>query len=49
MSKVFDVVAGAGVLIAIFLFLFHGDKTVKIITSLSSAATSAITSLQGRG
>lgn len=48
MSKIFDVVAGAGVLIAIFLFLFHGDKTVKIITSLSSASTNSIKALQGR-
>lgn len=49
MGKFFDIIAGAGVLIGIFLFLYHGDKTVKIITSLSSAATNSITALQGRG
>lgn len=48
MSKVFDVIAGMGVLIAIYLFLTNGDKTVKIINSFSTAARQSITALQGR-
>lgn len=48
MSKFFDIVAGVGVLIGLFLFLYHGDSTVKIITSFSNAARGTITALQGR-
>ena len=48
MNKIFDIVAGVGMLIAVFLFLYHGDNTVRIITSFSTAARQTINALQGR-
>jgi hypothetical protein len=47
-NKIFDVIGGIGVLIAIFLFLNNGGATTKIISSLASNATAGIKTLQGR-
>lgn len=49
MGKVFDVIAGIGVLIAIFLFLTRGNETVQIISAIGGTTANMIKSLQGRG
>lgn len=48
MNKVFDVVAGIGLLIAIYLFLKNYKATTSIISSISSNGISGIKTLQGR-
>jgi hypothetical protein len=48
MNKVFDVLAGIGILIGIYLFLANGNQTVSIINSIASNTTSGIKVLQGR-
>lgn len=48
MNKIFEVVSGIGILIAIFLFLNNYKATTSIITSFSSNAISGIKTLQGR-
>lgn len=48
MNKVFEVVSGIGILIAIFLFLNNYKATTSIISSISSNAVSGIKTLQGR-
>ncbi len=48
MNRVFDVVSGMGILIAIFLFLNNGQATVSIIQTIGSNTTSGIRTLQGR-
>lgn len=48
MNQILAVVTGIFVLIAIFLFLDKGDKTVKIISVLAGNATTGIKTLQGR-
>jgi hypothetical protein len=48
MNRVFDVVSGMGILIAIYLFLANGKSTVDIIQTIGSNTTSGIKTLQGR-
>lgn len=48
MNKIFDIIAGAGMIIALYLFLSHGDSTVRIIQSFSTGARQTIAALQGR-
>lgn len=48
MNKVFDAIAGIGMLIAVYLFLANAKSTTSIISSLASNATSGIKTLQGR-
>lgn len=43
-----ELLAGTGILIAVYLFLSNGDKTVNIIKALSGAYTSGVKTLQGR-
>ena len=49
MNKIFDVIAGIGVLIGLFLFLTRGDETVKIISAIGGTTAQMVKSLQGRG
>lgn len=42
------IITSVFVLVGIYLFLSNGDRTAKIITSISSSATSGIKTLQGR-
>jgi hypothetical protein len=42
------VIAGMGLLIAVYLVLSRGDDTAKIVTALASNTTSTIKALQGR-
>jgi hypothetical protein len=48
MNRIFDVISGMGILIAIFLFLNNGNSTVSIIQTIGSNTTSGIRTLQGR-
>lgn len=48
MNRIFDVVSGMGILIAIFLFLNNGRSTVDIIQTIGSNTTAGIRTLQGR-
>lgn len=48
MSKVFNVISGIGVLIAIFLFLNNSKATTSIIGTIGSNSISGIKVLQGR-
>lgn len=48
MSKLVQVLTGIGMLIAIYLFLANGSKTVQIIESLASNGVKGIKTLQGR-
>lgn len=48
MNKIFDVIGGIGILIAIYLFLSQSKATTSIISSMASNATSGIKTLQGR-
>jgi hypothetical protein len=48
MNKVFEVVSGIGVLIAIYLFLANGNQTTAIINTIASNSISGIKTLQGR-
>lgn len=48
MSKVFDVLAGIGILIGIYLFIANWNGTVKIIDTLATNAISGVKTLQGR-
>lgn len=48
MGKVFDVLAGMGVLIGIYLFLSKGKETTSIINAIASNTISGIRTLQGR-
>jgi hypothetical protein len=48
MNKIFDVVAGIGLLIAIYLFLRNYKATTSIISTFSSNAIKGIKTLQGR-
>jgi hypothetical protein len=42
------VIAGIGVLIAIYLLVSNADQTAKIIQTISSNSIAGITTLQGR-
>lgn len=48
MNKVFEVVSGIGILIAVYLFLSNYKATTSIISSLASNSISGIKVLQGR-
>lgn len=48
MNKVFDVIAGVGLLIGIFLFLNNSKATTSIIQTISTNSISGIRTLQGR-
>jgi hypothetical protein len=48
MNKVFDVLSGIGILIAIYLFLVNGKSTTSIISTIASNTTAGIKTLQGR-
>jgi hypothetical protein len=48
MGKIFDVISGMGILIAIFLFLNNGNSTVSIIQTIGQNTTAGIKTLQGR-
>lgn len=48
MNRIFDVVSGMGILIAIFLFLNNGNSTVSIIQTIGQNTTAGIKTLQGR-
>lgn len=48
MNKVFEVVSGIGILIAVFLFLNNYKATTSIISSLATNSISGIKVLQGR-
>ena len=47
-NKVFEVVSGIGILIALFLFLNNYKATTSIISSIASNSISGIKTLQGR-
>jgi hypothetical protein len=49
MKNIIAILTGIGLLIAIYLFLSNGDKTVKIIDVIASNTTTGIKTLQGRG
>lgn len=48
MNKVFEVISGIGILIALFLFLNNYKATTSIIQSLATNSISGIKTLQGR-
>jgi hypothetical protein len=48
MGRVFDVISGMGILIAIYLFLNNGNSTVSIIQTIGNNTTAGIKTLQGR-
>ncbi|MCU5087553.1 hypothetical protein OCA23_30290 [Bacillus cereus] len=48
MGRVFDVVAGIGILIGIYLFLSNGKQTVSVINAIAGNSISGIKTLQGR-
>ena len=48
-AQISELLSGTAILIAIYLFLRNGDKTVAIIKALSSAYTSGVKTLQGNG
>jgi hypothetical protein len=48
MGTIGKALSGIGILIAIYLFVYNGDKTAKIISTLGSNTTMGIKTLQGR-
>lgn len=48
MNKIFDVISGMGILIAIYLFVKNWNGTVKIINALSKPSIELVETLQGR-
>jgi hypothetical protein len=48
MNKLFDVIAGMGILIGIYLFVRNFNGTVKIINALGGNTTKVVEVLQGR-
>ena len=44
-----EILSGTAILIAIYLFLSNANESVAIIKSLSSAYTSGVRTLQGKG
>ncbi|MED3836811.1 hypothetical protein [Peribacillus frigoritolerans] len=48
MTKVFDMIAGIGMLIGIYLFLSNGRETVSIIEAMGKNSIAGIKTLQGR-
>ncbi|WP_162840055.1 hypothetical protein [Bacillus licheniformis] len=47
-NKFFDVIAGIGILIGIYLFLKNSKATTSIISTIASNTTAGIKVLQGR-
>jgi len=43
-----SIVGGAFILIAIYLFISDGDKTVQVINALANNSVLAVKTLQGR-
>lgn len=48
MNKIVDVLAGIGILIAIYLFIANGTNSVRIVNALGTNTISGIKTLQGR-
>jgi hypothetical protein len=48
MNKVFDVLAGVGFLIGMYLLLSQSKATTSIISTIASNTTAGIKTLQGR-
>ena len=48
MKDIVAILTGIGMLIAVYLFLSNGDKTVKIISTIAENTTAGIKTLQGR-
>lgn len=46
--KLGNILAGIGILIAIYLFISRGDTTVKIIQTIAQNSIQGIKTLQGR-
>lgn len=49
MREIGNILAGIGLLIAIYLFLSHGSTTAKIIQTIAENSIAGIKTLQGRG
>lgn len=49
MREIGNILAGIGILIAIYLFLSRGNITVRIIQTMAENAIAGIKTLQGRG
>ena len=49
MKGLMGVIGGAFILIAIYLLVYNGDKTVQVINALSGPTIQSIKTLQGRG
>ena len=47
-KKIIEVLSGIGLLIAIYLFLTNGTKTVAIVNSIAENSVKGIKTLQGR-
>lgn len=47
-GKIMTVLSGVGVLIAIYLFLSHGNETTSIVRTLGTQSINAVQVLQGR-
>jgi hypothetical protein len=48
MNRMFDIISGMGILIAIYLFVKNFNGTVKIINALAGNSTKMVEVLQGR-
>ena len=49
MSTIEKFFAGAFALIAIYLFIYNGDKTSQVIKAFASGSSNIFATLQGRG
>lgn len=49
MREIGNILTGIGLLIAIYLFLSHGNTSVRIIQTIAQNAIAGIKTLQGRG
>lgn len=47
-AQLSELIAGTGILIAIYLFVSNGDKTVSIIKALGGSYAQGVKTLQGR-
>lgn len=48
MTRLVEIVAMGFIVIAIYLFLSNGNKTVSIITALANGVNSSVKNFQGR-
>lgn len=46
--KIGEILTGIGILIGVYLFLAHGNTTVKIIQTIAQNSIAGIKTLQGR-